>query len=661
MIDFTVSAWDDVDGPLTPVCEPASGSTFALGTTTVTCSATDAAGNTATASFAVTVVDTTPPTLTLPGSLTAEATGPTGAVITYDVSAADVMDGAVLVNCVPASGSMFALGTTIVSASATDNHGNTATGTFAIRVVDTTAPVVTAPADQTVEASSGAGAIVTFAATATDAVTTTPTVHYYEFYGRSDQAEVVSGRTFTIGVHHLTAVATDGAGNISTATFNIMVVDTTAPVITAPASMTVAAIDAAGAPVTYPATATDLVDGPVSVSGSPASGSIFALGSTTVGLTAVDSHGNTATASFLVMVVDITPPVLTLNGPNTLTLNQGATFTDPGATAIDNVDGDLTVNIVEDGSVNTSRPGDYTLTCSVRDHAGNTASATRTVTVTPARTLLTVTVDSSLMLVGSTPLPTLTGTVSGLVPGDSVTVVYSTIATASSPVGMYPITADVSGSALVHYQVTVTPGTLYIVSLGADTDPNAQGGGRNVAFWDNKGNQVYVANLANVWTSLDTLNLVKQNGTTFDPTNVSALDSWLQKANAQNAAYWLSTQLAAADLNVLSWKVLAGDIVYAGNLLPYGNACNLAGHYGLTSGGFITVQNLMNAANDALGLYLSDSTRYSPYGGSDFRNYLMALAQALLGVNNNTAFIQLLPTMPTMAELDALFASHLLS
>ena len=54
-VTYTASANDDRDGPLTPTCNPASGSTFPVGTTTVTCTATDAAGNTGTASFTVTV------------------------------------------------------------------------------------------------------------------------------------------------------------------------------------------------------------------------------------------------------------------------------------------------------------------------------------------------------------------------------------------------------------------------------------------------------------------------------------------------------------------------------------------------------------------------------------------------------------------------------
>src|SRR2546427_2716750 len=83
---------DIVDGSVATTCTPASGSTFALATTVVTCSATDAHGNTGSASFNVTVEDTTPPVVTVPANMTAEATGPSGAVVSFSSSAADIVD-----------------------------------------------------------------------------------------------------------------------------------------------------------------------------------------------------------------------------------------------------------------------------------------------------------------------------------------------------------------------------------------------------------------------------------------------------------------------------------------------------------------------------------------------------------------------------------------
>lgn len=80
---------------------------------------------------------------------------------------------------------------------------------------------------------------------------------------------------------------------------------------------------------------------------------------------------------------DTIRPVITLTGSATMSLVQGSTFTDPGATATDNVDGNITSRIVKTGSVNTAAVGTYTLRYDVRDNAGNAATTvSRTVNVT---------------------------------------------------------------------------------------------------------------------------------------------------------------------------------------------------------------------------------------------------------------------------------------
>jgi len=138
--DVTASDPDDAAGPVT--CAPASGSVFTIGTTVVTCNSADTHGNTGTDAFTVTVSDTAPPSLTLPANITTDATDPSGAVVAYQATAVDVVDGAVAVTCSPASGSTFAMGTTAVNCSATDNQGNSATGSFSV-VVLTPVQIVT--------------------------------------------------------------------------------------------------------------------------------------------------------------------------------------------------------------------------------------------------------------------------------------------------------------------------------------------------------------------------------------------------------------------------------------------------------------------------------------------------------------------------------------
>ena len=96
-----------------------------------------------------------------------------------------------------------------------------------------------------------------------------------------------------------------------------------------------------------------------------------------------DADGNTASATRVVEVtaVDTTPPVLTLKGSQTMQISQGDKFVEPGFSAIDDVDGDITHKIAVTGTVNINVPGVYTLEYRVSDAAGNASSATRVVEV----------------------------------------------------------------------------------------------------------------------------------------------------------------------------------------------------------------------------------------------------------------------------------------
>ena len=107
-------------------------------------------------------IDDMAPTLTLPGPIAVEAQTPTGAVVTFTVSATDNLPGRVQVSCSPASGSLFPFNgtgatTTSVTCTATDAAGNVATGSFDVVVQDTTAPQVLTP-QITVAATEAAGA-----------------------------------------------------------------------------------------------------------------------------------------------------------------------------------------------------------------------------------------------------------------------------------------------------------------------------------------------------------------------------------------------------------------------------------------------------------------------------------------------------------------------
>ncbi|MEW6401646.1 MAG: HYR domain-containing protein [Chloroflexota bacterium] len=204
---YTATVTDNLDGSVGVNCLPASGSTFGIGTTTVSCSSTDQAGNTASGSFTVTVRDTTAPTLSLPADMTEEAVGPAGNVVTFTATASDAVDGALPVTCTPASGSTFAIAVTTVTCSATDSAENTVTETFTVTVRDTTAPVIASHPDVFIKTSFPDGEDV--------------------YYGASSTTDIVdgtglatcspaSGSIFPAGDTVVTCTAVDAHGNAAT-------------------------------------------------------------------------------------------------------------------------------------------------------------------------------------------------------------------------------------------------------------------------------------------------------------------------------------------------------------------------------------------------------------------------------------------------------------
>ena len=290
---------DGVDGNGVATCAPASGSVFALGTTTVTCTATDAAGNAAVSTtFTVTVADTTASTIDAHATVTAEATSASGASVTYTSPAThDAVDGDGVAICTPASGSVFALGATMVTCTATDAAGNAAVATtFTVTVVDTTAPTIDATANVSSQATSASGASVTY---------TSPATHDAVDGDGLAICAPASGSVFALGATTVTCTATDAAGNAAVATtFTVTVVDTTAPTIDPHANVIVSTTNPSGTAVTYVSPAThDAVSGNGVAVCAPISGSVFALGNTTVTCTASDAAGNAAVATTFTVIV----------------------------------------------------------------------------------------------------------------------------------------------------------------------------------------------------------------------------------------------------------------------------------------------------------------------------------------------------------------------
>lgn len=133
-VTYSTSARDAVSGNVDVMCAPPSGTTFPLGATTVSCIATDDAGNDAVGSFTVTVRDTTPPAITVPDDISKTATNASGAAVTFTATATDIVSGPLTPTCTPASGSTFPIGTTTVTCAVTDAALNSGTESFDVTV-----------------------------------------------------------------------------------------------------------------------------------------------------------------------------------------------------------------------------------------------------------------------------------------------------------------------------------------------------------------------------------------------------------------------------------------------------------------------------------------------------------------------------------------------
>lgn len=157
---------------------------------------------------------------------------------------------------------------------------------------DTVPPDLALPNEQTFEATSSAGALVTYTASALDDVDGV----------MAPECNPESGTTFPLGTTEVQCTATDSSGNSSTGHFYVFVQDTTPPVLTLPPDIATFATSASGAIVSFTASASDLVDGARPVSCVPVSGSTFAIGTTAVNCTSTDTRLNPGSGSFAVTV-----------------------------------------------------------------------------------------------------------------------------------------------------------------------------------------------------------------------------------------------------------------------------------------------------------------------------------------------------------------------
>lgn len=335
---------------------------FPLGITTVIWTATDASGNVAQATQRVTVRDTTSPVISAPPSVVVEAANPSSSINLGTPSTSDAIGVVSVTNDAPET---FPLGDTIITWTATDSAGNSATTKQVVTVQDTTKPKIRAPADVIIEATSSANNV---------AILGDPTV--------TDNGEIQSitndaPLAFPLGVTTITWAATDTAGNIAVDTQNVRIIDTTAPAITAPADVVFEAVSLTDNPIPIgDANATDIQEVTIS-NDAPI---VFPLGETTVTWNATDSAGNSAVATQKVSVIDTTVPILILPAD----VISEATSPDHNIISL----GEATAeDIIGISSITNNAPVDYTfgtttVTWTAIDTAGNSISGNQTVTIT---------------------------------------------------------------------------------------------------------------------------------------------------------------------------------------------------------------------------------------------------------------------------------------
>ncbi|HIE58618.1 MAG TPA: DUF5011 domain-containing protein, partial [Hydrogenothermaceae bacterium] len=297
----------------------------------------------------------------------------------------------------------------------------------------------------------------------------------------------------TVGEYNVTYNVSDASGNAAVEVVRtVNVVDKTKPVITRLGAEPVSVV--LGTPyVDAGASATDDVDGNITaniVTDNPVN--VNLIGQYIITYNVSDAAGNAAVqVTRTVNVVDAGTPVITLLGKNPVDVIKGTTYTDAGATANDDVDGDITANIITVNPVDTNTVGEYNVTYNVSDAAGNPAvEVVRTVrviadNVAPVITLtgttpLTVEQGTSYIDAGATATDNIDGTITANI------VTVNPVDT--NTVGAYTVTynvSDAAGNAAVEVTRTINviaPANYTFEDNGTTRTYTSNNGGTTVVF-----------------------------------------------------------------------------------------------------------------------------------------------------------------------------------
>ena len=337
-------------------------SLFSLGSSTIIWTAIDNSGNSASAIQQVNIVDTTPPTIYSVPDITAEAVVPYDNIIELQEPSADDLLGVIsITNDAP---EFFPVGETIVTWTATDVGGNTASIEQKITIIDTIFPILHIPENIVIEARSiDQNEVYLGEATGTD-------------NGEISSITNDAPEFFSLGETAVTWTIIDSSNNFSSLIQLVTVVDTTAPEILVSADIILEANSTDQNIVNFDsAIASDIQDVIIYLDAPE----VFPLGETTVTWTAVDASGNSASATQTITIIDTTKPALSIPDDQTVeatSLDQ--TFVDIGQAKAHDITG---ISSIVNNAPDVFPLGSTLIAWTTTDNHGNITTAYQTITV----------------------------------------------------------------------------------------------------------------------------------------------------------------------------------------------------------------------------------------------------------------------------------------
>lgn len=465
---------------------------LSVGTHTITLEVKDNWGIASTDDVVITVSDLIPPSINCMPSISTNATGPSGTLVNYTQPVGtDNCSGVTTTRTAGlASGSVFPIGVSAVTYTATDAAGLSVSCTFTV-TVSGLLPQIVCPANITVGNALGlCGANVSFAATETIGIPAS-TITY----------SMAPGSFFNVGTTFVTATATNAVGS-SSCSFTVTVLDNENPVLTVPQNIThtadagkcsfTFATNAEPEPLSTPgnspampdpvmigsATATDNC-GTVTISGirndAQSLDAAYPVGVTIITWSVADSHGHTVTGTQTVTITDDEKPVVNCpaNQVYCANANGSAIYVIPVLQLADNC-GIASTNYVVSGA--TSRvgagidasgsflPGISTVTWTIVDIHGNSSVCSITVTINALPMVSAISAITNNVCVGAALQLT------NASPGGTWSVSDNTIATISPNEGL--ISAIKQGSIEVMYTITNGNGCTNSVSFALTVHPS---------------------------------------------------------------------------------------------------------------------------------------------------------------------------------------------